>query len=509
MYLDARELPEYSPLEADVAIVGGGPAGITLARALAKSGAEILLVESGGLEPDAETQNLYHGQSVGIPYPLEGSRLRFLGGSSNHWGGYCLPLDEIDFEQRDWVPYSGWPISRDELAPYYAAASEIVEIAPARFDDAAYWEAETGEPLLPFPAGRLKHRFYQFSPPTRFGTRYGPELERQHNIRVVLHCNVTNIATGPAAEAVRHLDTRTLTGLSHRIHAKTYILATGGIENARLLLLSSDRVPSGLGNQHDLVGRFFMEHPHLGGFADVVLADPDRLATIYHDRILVKERPAQVAFVPTPDLLRRKRLLNASFTIALGEKYSGDETGDRASQHLDMLRAAAAIVSRGSEDLRPTGGTTIGARYGIGCACEQTPNPESRVTLSTQTDTLGLRRARLDWRLAEQDRRSVVEHMRSFAYEFGALGLGRIRLLVEDDGQWPDIVSGGSHHMGTTRMSHDPKTGVVDANCRVHGMSNLYVAGSSVFPTCGSANPTLTLVALAMRLADHLKSRPA
>lgn len=509
MFSDARRIPDGSRITADLAIVGGGPAGITLARAFAGGGTRVCLVEAGGQEPEPAVQGLYEGENAGIPYPLAGSRLRFFGGSSNHWGGYCRPLDPIDFERRDWVPHSGWPFGIEELQPYYGPASEIVEIAPGRFDDKAYWERATGQAAPDPVTGRMQLRYIHFSPPTHFGVRYRDELKRAPNIRVLLHANVVDIASTAQGNRVTGLRIRTLTGLSHEVRARVYVLATGGLENARILLLSNTSVPAGLGNQHDLVGRFFMEHPHLPAFGEIVVGDLARLPHIYSRRVEADGRSGSAVFNPTERFLRERRLLNATLMMGEAGLYHSHTASDwhKAPLHMDMLRAARPFLTgrRGPADPAQPG--LLGRWLGLGCACEQVPNPDSRVTLSSERDALGLRRIRLDWRLTEQDRRSLVEHMRSLAMEFGALGIGRMRIDVQDDGQWPAEVTGGSHHMGTTRMHDDPRRGVVDRDCRVHGVDNLYVAGSSVFPTSGAANPTLTLVALTLRLADHLKPR--
>ena len=502
MFIDARTLDDGSRIDADLAIIGSGPAGISVARAMATPSLKVCIVESGGLEPEPEVQALYQGQNVGIEYPMGTSRLRQFGGTSGHWGGFCRPLDPIDFEVRDWVPLSGWPFGREALDPYWEAASVTVETSPARYEDPDYWAAKTGANLLEWRGGRFMSRFFQFSPPTRFGQRYRAELAQSPDIRVLLHANVTNIAAVPSAAAVDHLDVRTLTGRRHRVHAKRYVLATGGIENARVLLLSNDVVPAGLGNQNDMVGRCFMEHPHLGGFADIVVADLSRLPPIYREQVAVDGRNARVCYVPRGDYLRRKRRLTASFTMSVVDSLGPEQVAadPRLAGPLDMLEAARPFLG----DL-PSGGV----RLGIGCACEQTPNPDSRVTLSDETDALGLRRTRLDWRLTEQERRSLIANIVDLGSELAAAGVGRMRPLLPDDGLWEQRVGGGSHHMGTTRISDDPTRGVVDRNCRVHGVDNLYVAGSSVFPTSGSANPTLNIVALAYRLADHLKGQPA
>ena len=511
MFSDARSLQDNSNVEADLAIIGGGVAGITLARTLADSGLRICLVEAGGLELDAEVQALYDGENTGIEYSTRGTRLRYFGGSSNHWGGYTRPLDPIDFEQRDWVPHSGWPFPSEELSPWYPPATELVQVAPGHFDDHEYWETQTGD-KLPRPAtGRIRHQFVHFSPPTRFGTRYRKELEKADSIQVLLNANVTNIAAADNGRVVDHLAIRTLSGLNHSVRASRYVLATGGLENARMLLLSNDVVKAGLGNHNDLVGRYFMEHPHLSSFAEIVAADLTRMPRIMRDRVLVQGRNAKVAFNPSWQFMREQRLLNATFMMGVARNYgvqpSTEVDEPRTSRHRDMLLAARHFLSDNALDPANIAEDAVGVWLGIGGSSEQAPNPDSRVSLSDTRDALDLPRIKLDWRLTEQDRISFYTNLRSLALEFGALGIGRTLETIADQKDWPQPVGGGSHHMGTTRMSDDPNRGVVDRNCKVHDVENLYVAGSSVFPTSGSANPTLTLVALALRLAQHLKER--
>jgi choline dehydrogenase-like flavoprotein len=508
MFTDARHLPDHTTLDADLAIIGGGVAGITLARTLAGSKARVCVIESGGLEFDPQVQSLYEGENTGIDYSTAATRLRFFGGSSNHWGGYCRPLDPIDFEARDWVPHSGWPVTYNELKPWYEPASEIVQVAPGRFADRLYWQQQTGE-AIPEPAtGRLRLQFVHFSPPTRFGNQYRDNLKAAANIQVLLNANVTNIGAVENGRMVKELAVRTLNGLSHTVKARAYVLATGGLENARMLLLSNDVVAAGLGNHNDQVGRYFMEHPHLSGFAEIVAGDLTHLPSIFRERVIAEGRSAQVALNPAQAFLHEQRLLNATFMVGVAGTYQAGapiDSGDaRARSHRDMLLAARHFLHDEGTTIDPN---TLGVWLGVGGSCEQAPNPDSRVGLSGRRDALGLPRLKLDWRLTEQDRLSFYTNLHSLALEFGALGIGRMRETVADPGDWPQPVAGGSHHMGTTRMSNDPLRGVVDRNCKVHDVENLYVAGSSVFPTSGSANPTLTLVALTLRLAGHLKDR--
>ena len=506
MFIDARKLPRDSRLTADLAIIGAGPAGITLARSMIGGPTRVCLLEAGGTALDGPTQALYEGKNVGIEYPLAGSRLRYFGGSSNHWGGLCRTLHRIDLERRDWLPDSGWPFGFDELQRYYEAASVIVEVSPARFSDRVYWQEKTGEHLREMPSGRMDLAFIQFSPPTRFGQRYGEELKAAPNIDVLLNANVTNIGVTQDGQSVQRLDIAALNGLRHRVDAKAFVLATGGLENPRLLLLSNDVLPAGLGNRHDLVGRYFMEHPHLSGLGEVVVPDIDRLPKVYWRSLPVDGRDAGASFVPSDAFLRQNRLLNIQFTLSYRSGYrKGEAPGnpDIGAKHLDMLAASSKLTGRGN----PVNEDWLGAWLGLGCACEQAPNPDSRVMLADEQDVLGLRKICLDWRLTETDRHSMVRHLENLAMEIGALGTGRMRIDVDDLEYWPPMVPGGSHHMGTTRMHDDPSRGVVDRNCKVHGIDNLYVTGGSVFPTSGAANPTLTIVALTLRLADHLKSR--
>ena len=507
MFTDARNLPDHTTLEADLAIIGGGVAGITLARELAGSKTRVCVIESGGLEFDPQVQSLYEGENTGIDYSTSLTRLRYFGGSSNHWGGYCRPLDPIDLEPREWVPFSGWPLTYDELAPWYEPAAGVVQIAPGHFDDRRYWQQQTGESIPELETGRLHLQFVHFSPPTHFGSRYRDELKVATNIQVLLNANVTNITAAENGHMVKQLTIRTLNDLSHTVSARYYVLATGGLENARVLLLSNDVVTAGLGNHNDQVGRYFMEHPHLSGFADIVAGDLARLPKIFRERVKVEGRPAQVAFNPAQAFLRKQQLLNATFMVGVARTYQTgalSESGDANAQaHRDMLLAARHFLS----DEETSDPNALGAWLGVGGSCEQAPNPDSRVSLSDQRDSLGLQRLKLDWRLTEQDRLSFYTHLRSLALEFGALGIGRLRETAAGPDDWPQPVGGGSHHMGTTRMSNDPSRGVVDRNCKVHEVENLYVAGSSVFPTSGSANPTLTLVALTLRLAEHLREQ--
>ena len=485
MFLDARRIDDESELAADVCVVGAGAAGITMARALSGTGLKVLVLESGGLTLDQRTQVLNAGDSVGQPYGVVNNRLRFFGGTTNHWRGWCRPLDEIDFEPRDWVPRSGWPIRRSDLDRYYDAARGVCQLAHSSFD-ARDWARMTGTSAFPASA-EIASTVFQVSPPTRFGKVYRAELERSRSVTVLLHANVVRVQLAEGGREVRSLRVATLSGRRFAVRARRFVLAAGGLENARLLLASSDVQRTGVGNQHDLVGRFFADHPHVPVGSIRYPVDP-RASAFYGVHPNAEHPRAEAGLVATDLFVRRERLLRSYIAS------------------IDLPSGASL-----DRQVRAVGRDLAGADFGLprllSLRTEQAPNPDSRLTLEGRRDELGVPLVRLDWRIGEFERRSAARTMAAVASTLGAGGHARVynRLLVDEERAWHETV-GGSHHMGTVRMASDPRDGVVDASCRVHGVSNLYVAGSAVFATTGFANPTFTIVALALRLADHLKA---
>lgn len=515
---DARTLPDGQTLDADLCIIGAGAAGITLAREFAGSGKSVLLLESGGLEFDERTQALYAGEISPGLYDLELSRLRYFGGSTGHWGGVCRPLDEDDFEARGWVPHSGWPIALADLQPYYERACAIVQLRSTRWDN-AYWKDALAEFFrLPFMGERIAGAVFQLSPPTHFGEEYRQELQQAKSVRVLLHANVTEIVTGEAASQVTALRLACLDGPMLQARARAYILAAGAVESARLLLLSRRSQPQGLGNGHDLVGRYYMNHP---GFyaADILLSKPQDVMA----RPLAAMQAVLPRLVVTPKAAADARLAKFSAWA----HPVGDDGELQLSPGYKALRAMFRDLRNGniSADLLDHLGRVLGDLDGAAADIwsrfrpspmirldpewEPVPNPDSRVTLTEARDELGLNRIRVDWRLTQLDIDNVRSSLEMIGQVIGAAGFGRIRLneWLREEPRAADFPGHENYHpAGTTRMSDDPKQGVVDRHCRVHGVGNLYVAGAGVFPTVGAVNPTLTVVALSLRLADHLKS---
>lgn len=508
MFIDGRHVPDNSVVETDIAIIGAGAAGITIARELRHSGAGIVLIESGGLDFDPETQDLYAGESVGVPYPLESSRLRYFGGSTNHWGGWCRPLEAIDFEQRDWVPHSGWPIGRADIDPYYTKANDVCQIGPFIYDDAEAFSDGGKHHPLDLPGGAVMTRWFEYSPPTRFGSTYRKDIEASPNIKTFLNSTVLEIVAAENAASVERLRVGTLTGRRFEIRPRMVILATGGIENARLLLASNGVEKAGLGNDRGLVGRYFMEHPHIDRPCEILITNPDLVAPYYQTYTKSAGANIRGVFMFTADYLRKNRRLGTVMTFYKSKEIRSDtEVEEKDPDGARALEPGLAQLIRSTTATRANEGPLLAMRYGTGCATEQAPNPDSRITLGAEKDALGMNRSKIDWKLSASDRANLRLNLEALARAFGQWGDGNVRVLFPERDKWDEAEGWGNHHMGTTRMADDPRRGVVDANCKVHGIANLYVAGSSVFTTSATVNPTLTLVALALRLAEHVRTQ--
>lgn len=526
MIEDAATIPDGARLEADLAIVGAGAAGITLARELRDTPLRILLLEAGGETATPESQAVYRGTSVGHAYyPLDSSRLRFFGGTTNHWGGMSIPFDPIDFRDRPWVPHSGWPLDYAALEPYLARAHAVCEIGPVEYSE-DYWAPRRGKEPCPIRGPELIPRVAQFSPPTRFGRRYREDLEAAPRIRTLLGANVVGIESDAEGTRVEGLRLATFGGQRFAVKARAVVLATGAIENARLLLASRDARPEGLGNAHDGVGRYFMER--VNRRSGVLLpVDPSRIAPFFRqDRL--GDMGVNGYLGTAPGWQQRERVLNSSIhlhpagSLELRETEGGVASLRRLTSALrrgqlpddlghdlwQVLRDLDEVAAHGWSRLRGDEKGEAPRTFEIWHDVEPAPNPQSRVTLGDDVDAFGMPRVVLDWQLTpDLEGATIRKALDLLAHEVGRLGLGRVKAEIAPEGNdWVPEVVGSFHQMGTTRMSADPRHGVVDADCQVHGVRNLYVAGSSVFTTAGQANPTLCLLALTIRLADHLRT---
>ncbi len=518
MFVDARSLPPETVLDCDLCIVGGGAAGITLAREFIGHGIKLVVLEGGGFEPEPEIQLLYEGEVADrFSLPLDDMRLRYFGGTTNHWAGFCRPLDAADFTARPWIPHSGWPFGLGEMIPYYRRAQPVCGLGEFDYSTESWAGAE--HPIPAFDPTLLTTGLYQRSAPLRFGSAYREELDAAADVTVLHHGSAIEIETGPDGGRVIGLAAACLEGNRFRLRPRVTVLAAGGIENARLLL-NSDRVArNGIGNGYDRVGRFFMDHPVFFRHGLLLPSDPN-LPVAFFEGVRRADGAAHGLLTLPPALLAREGLPNVTISFGIVRKYSDGvvsmsrmltdlrqgEIPDDLGRHigrviLDLDEVAVAGYRRiMGEDLAPLDAMTLNTRV------EPLPDPESRVTLTDARDALGLRRVRLDWRPGDAGIRALRRSNELVALEAGRLGIGRVRLDIPETA-WPDKLQPSGHHIGTARMHDDPRSGVVDRDGRIHRIDSLYIAGSAVFPNAGCNNPTLTIVALALRLADHLKAR--
>jgi choline dehydrogenase-like flavoprotein len=544
MIVDYLDGSVEAGLDADICVVGAGAAGIAIARSFIGTSLRVCLLESGGLAGERRSQALYEGHSIGrLPIDPGTSRMRAFGGSCNLWGGGCMPLGELDLEPRDWVDHSGWPIAAAELEPYYRRARAICGIEAHAINGNGFSSPPARAPIR-FDGDKLTNQIF-IRAAVLFGRDYLGELERAPNILMMLHANLLELDVAPDGGAVLGARIGSLGGHRGVVRARHYVLACGGIENARLLLLSDAVVPGGPGNAHDLVGRYFMDHPS-GKLGTVMAGASDRLVRPY-------DRQRARGTAPWPEIClseqaqRAYRLLNGRVHPFAVEgpvprgvralrglrRAMRPRAGDEAVQlEADLLAATRneALPEPGAASGSPA---RLALQLGLGAGdvaralvrkwadkpvvrsshvdlvgyFEQAPNPDSRVMLDCERDVLGQRKVCIDWRLTELDRHTYRTAARLFGEELARACGGRFQAepWVDADDGTPPRVQGTAHHLGTTRMADDPRLGVVDRHCRVHGMDNLHIAGSSVFPTGGWAFPTFTIVALSLRLADRLQ----
>ncbi len=510
MHIDARELDNQSVIEGDICIIGAGAAGISIALDWANTPYKIILLEGGGFDYDDRVQELYNGKLTGHPYyPMKASRLHYFGGSTGHWGGMCSTFDDIDFVKRDWVENSGWPIKREDIAAFYPRAHDILDLGPYEWD-AEYWKKLNPDfTTLPFDKNVLWSKMWHFSPPTRFGEKYKDAVVNAKNIHLYTYANVVDINATENIAAVKQVTVKNYAGKEHTVKAKHFILACCSIQNARVLLACNKQASAGLGNDNDLVGRYFMEHVEIKS-GEMWLNHTDPLE-FYKMDLSTKVR-AELAI--SPQKQEELKVLNGSISLmplAMSKKAIPSVkiwSNDDPRKSLDTFHKYSVLDKRNF--LQKMFSKSIFNSYGLFTRAEQLPNPTSRVVLSNEKDELGIPRANLHWALSPIDKKTVLTLNKLLGQQLGAAGLGRVKLadyLLDNDEQLPDYTSGGWHHIGTTRMSDNPKTGVVDANCKVHGIDNFYIAGASCYPTGGAVNPTLTCVAISLRLSDYLKKQ--
>ncbi len=499
MIIDARTLDSSSKLHADVCVIGAGPAGLTLALELGRLGVEVCVLESGSIDWDPSSYRLSVGENVGLLYKdLEHSRWRGFGGSATFWsldvgvdpaGARYRPLDPIDLESRSWVPRSGWPFGIDELTSHYEKAQEICGLGPLDYTVGGWALDRDGN--HPFVTPSFEPIVFQGGPAGRFTRDPLAVVGASENLRLYHHVTVHELEMQATGDRVCEAHAVTRVGSEVSATAAIFVLAGGGIENPRLLLVSRGRRRAGVGNEHGLVGTHFMEHFH-ALTAVLIPGEPGWLEQpALHSWHVVRGTPVQQMYRIRETTVRSDHLLGYCFSL--------------------VPTAVAGLPADVRSDIERAGGAPGDWILGVDVMSEQAPNPMSRVTRSDRVDHAGLmlmaphsRQPSLSWQPADLDVRTLLRGQELVAEEFQRAGVGTVLTRLTRENIDRELY-GGDHHMGTTRMHDDPAQGVVDADCRVHSTENLYIAGSSVFPTGGYANPTLTIVALAVRLAARLR----
>jgi choline dehydrogenase-like flavoprotein len=542
-----RQVPDHFS-RFDVCIVGSGPAGITLAREIASSGLRVCLLESGGHKPAEDTQNLNAGTVDSVhgyrEQTLREGRRRQFGGTANLWNHEVrgvsgrhiryVPLDEIDFERRDWVPESGWPFSRREIQPFYERAQQVCGIG--KFDDRSGAREPRSKTSQPWQTEKIESVISLFGSSSIFLKRYRRELARDERITVILHAALLHFEMDPLSRAITSAQAGTPDGRKFRVRAQAFVLAAGGLENARILLLQNSLQAGGLGNQYDMVGRCFMDHPAIR----LGVLTPSSRAVFEQARFYDQHDNGGQAVMYQlhirPEVMRREKMLN--LCAVLVPHFKNFRANGPAILHQLLTRSPRFLFSHlsaaaprsslpnGEEPPQPLrqrllqqyyslgqcGWSRFGrlerrfAEFGVYSLVEQSPDRSNRIILQEQTDAFGQRKAKVLWRWNELDLRSIRQAQLIIREQLAGAGIGTFLPVEEMLGCQPLRFNSPHHFMGATRMHENPRNGVVDADCRVHGVPNLFIAGSSVFPTGGFANPTLTIVALALRLANHLES---
>lgn len=530
MITDIRKRQDGGVIDADLCVIGGGAAAVAMALRLAPSGLKIAIFESGGRAPDPATADLAAGEISGVPYfPLHESRVRALGGSTFRWGARSAPMKPIDFERREWVAMSGWPIGPGDLAPYEDEAHDLIGLRRSFSYDAAVFDLFKARPPA-FDSAVLDFTAFQFGKTLIFGETYAPALAAAGDVEVYLNANVVALARGGEGRKIEAATIKTLDGKTFTARAKAFVLASGGVDNARLLLNWTDRAPDGLCNESGLVGRNFMEHPT--ATAGLIRSDDWQSLCDLFSPGLVNGRLVETGLWPSARMQREKKILNAVARIrpvvaadptqALREiiwnarhrkipltlQWYKNEwmkaridaiLSDPFSIPLNIIRHLQGRPKRFKAD-----------SIVLEIRTEQAPNPDSRVSLAETKDPFGLRRAHLHWAMTPLDKKTMRVVAEAVDSELKRLGLGAVEMhdwIKTDDLVFSPDMIGAHHHMGTTRMSDRAADGVVDRDCKAHSLDNFYIAGGSVFPTASFVNPTLTLICLALRLADHLRAR--
>jgi choline dehydrogenase-like flavoprotein len=547
MILFPKSIAEGTVFEADLCIIGAGPAGISVALELLPTQKKIVVLAGGNYKETREYRELNKGLVFpkGSHEPLEERRRRAFGGTSLAWGGRCIPFDSIDFEKRDWIPYSGWPFSYDSMKPFYEKAMKLCKAGSFTFDTDEVFPGDNGEIIQGIDNDEVtSKKIERWSPSVNFGKEYRNVLDSADHVKVLMETNLIQICTESEKENVSSI-IASAKDKKITVRAKNYVLACGGIESPRLLLSSSNKFhPNGIGNDHDAVGRYYMSHL-TGIHAEIAPSSRNKMR--FHFEKDADGVPCRRRWWVTESAQKTKKIGNVIFYLFRNSEREPLFSAvylTKFALSITSFRSFKKIRNKWSMDKKKvvSNGTTVltdgwrlipiisrfaiqrfskrklpfllpsvhSRSFGLFFQTEQMPNPDSRITISkTDFDYLGVPRAVAQIAFTDLDKKTIIEAHKIFIERYMKADAGNYELDFEKLSKFVNnrlqVFNSSSHHIGTTRISEDSSLGVVDANCKVHGMNNLFIAGSSVFPTGGHANPTLTIVALAIKLAIFLK----
>ncbi len=554
-YIDALKLDDEHFFETDICIVGAGISGITLAKKLSELGNDVTLVEAGGERGHSGYQDIFKGEieNYHTDSPLTQFRSSQLGGTSGFWGGRCIPFDEMDFKKRSYIKNSGWPIGLVDIEPFYPEALELCEAGAFEFSPRA---PKLFGPDFPYDSqeldSALKQLTERWSPPTNFWKKYHESLKKHANLTVIYNAVCSELTLTDNLQKITSSKFLTTQDTKLWIRSNNYILAAGGVENVRILLNNNSQLPNGIGNKNDNVGRYYMSHLN-GVIGEFTLSSPEhsKTNTYYRDECgvfvrnyigicsgkLIEQKIPNISLRPhfhaVGDPIHGSSILSAIYyaknvrAIARRVPMNLDPIGGLSKDALmklhfghfrNLLQDFPGLASFVPSFLL---NNVLGTRripsilqqpkdgsFPMLYQSEQTPLPTSRIYLGKRKDQFGHRRIKIHYDVADSDFEAIIRAHQLFKQQVEDSKVGKFEFidleLVKEMRRQMQPVQG--HFIGGTRMSTQPQKGVTDLNCKVFSVENLFIAGSSVFPTNAAANPTLTIIALALRLAAHLNS---
>jgi len=511
MFKDLKDIPPDSKLTYDLCIVGTGPAGISVTKQLLDTNFSIVVLESGGLQPEARYQELNKGENSGPSFlSLDASRMRCFGGAGKIWAGYCSPFKKDEFKKKEFIPLSGWPISLKDLSSYYMQAAQMLGISYQKFYDNKYFQDTFGgASFREFNRNNslLSGNVFQVSRAENkdFSKKYEAELKSARNVDIIFHSTVTKLDVSNNGERIHSAHIKDLDGNKALINAKTFVLACGALENPRILLASNEFYEDGIGNGSGFVGSCFMSHPGVRDVGEIHMKSSGRCLgeAVYHDDYISQFEMSQRE-------RSKQNTLRHAFSI-----YQRPGLFDRATytsktgfSHLDRLVEDFYFSSNINRAMCAIKGRYVPKFWNLDVSLEQPPRMSNYLNLQADKDSLGVPKINVHWdEMSQIEKTTVIKSVETLARECGFLNIANIKLKDELlTGRSFNIDDPINHHIGTTRMSKDSSSGVVDRNCKVFGISNLYIAGSSVFATSSVVNPTYTIIAMSLRLGDYLKN---